>query len=138
MDEQEQRAREITKEAEEVSKTWKNVSNKNNCDNRIDNNGGSSKPFLKKGQIRRRQNTGCEIFSTLLILSVFLYPTHSRSPSLTHAHTHTHTHTHILSLCVSLSLRKKRNGVRNLLGKKMKRQQIARVPAKCLLFVRYV
>ena len=45
MDEQEQWAREITKEAEEVSKTWNNVSNRNNCGNRIDNSGGSSKPF---------------------------------------------------------------------------------------------
>ena len=45
MDEQEQRAREITKDAEEVSKTWNNVSNRNNCGNRIDNSGGSSKPF---------------------------------------------------------------------------------------------
>ena len=44
-DAQEQRAREITKHAEKVSKTWNNVSNRNNCGNRIDNSGGRSKPF---------------------------------------------------------------------------------------------
>jgi len=117
VDEQEQRAREFTKAAEEVSKTWNNVSNRNNCGKHIDNNGGSSKPLekraetektggsskpLEKGQKLRRRNTGYEIFSTLLVLSVFLYPTHSRLPSLTHEHTHTHTHTHTLSLCVCL------------------------------------
>jgi hypothetical protein len=45
VDEQEQRAREVTQAAEEVSKTWNDVSNRNNCGNRIDNIGGSSKPF---------------------------------------------------------------------------------------------
>ena len=121
VDEQEQRAREFTKAAEEVSKTWNNVSNRNNCGKHIDNNGGSSKPLekraetektggsskpLEKGQKLRRRNTGYEIFSTLLVLSVFLYPTHSRLPSLTHEHTHTHTYTHTFSLCVSPSERR--------------------------------
>ena len=45
MDAEAQRTREITKDAEKVSKTWNNVSNRNNCGNRIDNSGGGSKPF---------------------------------------------------------------------------------------------
>ena len=53
VDEQEQRAREFTKAAEEVSKTWNNVSNRNNCGKHIDNNGGSSKPLEKRAETEK-------------------------------------------------------------------------------------
>jgi hypothetical protein len=93
--------------------------------------------FRKRAETEKSKHGLRDIFNATRIVCLSL--SHSLSlTSLTHAHTHTNTHTHTLSLCVPLSLRKKRKCERNLLGEKVKRQQIARVQTKCLLLVRYV
>ena len=89
--------------------------------------------FRKRAETEKTNHGLWDIFNAPRIVCLSLSLTLAHTFWRMHKRTHTHIHPHFLSVCLSL-----RNCERNLFGEKVKRQQIARVQAKCLLFVRYV